>query len=115
MVTKASNIKLTFYNASIHRKTPTKTTTNWTLLMFSEIFNNHYKGLRTIIIITYINHLDTCSACPPCLQLWHHENQLPNDTICDESVSLVVVVVPMYIKQIAHLGSGFRQFGQQDI
>lgn len=61
-----------------------------------------------------MNHLDICSACPPCLQLWHQENQFPNATICDESASLVVVV-PIYIKQIAHLGKGFLQFGQQDI
>lgn len=65
-------------------------------------------------VLAYMNHLDMWSECPPCLQLWHHENQFPKATICAESVSLVVVV-PMYIKQSSHLGKGFRQFGQQDI
>ena len=69
------------------------------------------------------NHLSIWSAWPPCLQVWQNVKKLENGVILVPffvlSFGKVEVVPiknpewdPMYNRQMAHLGRGFRQLVQ---
>lgn len=70
-----------------------------------------------------LNQLSICPACPPCLQLWHHVNQLLNwanflsllkSTFSSDldPPGQLETGVPILMRQSAHRGRGFRQPGQ---
>ena len=85
------------------------------------------------ISLTDLNQCIMCAACPPCRQDWHHVNQLEKSANLSEPVPestaepgvelrppilirlWAPAAVPMFMRQMAHLGRGFLQLGHEDI
>lgn len=81
------------------------------------------KSAWSMFFLNYRNQCVMWLVWPPCLQVWHHVNQLLNSVSLPSSsplLELPVVIcspltVPMCMRQIAQRGRGFRQLGQEDI